>query len=138
MTSSETERGSLSRGQTCQLVQSRPWRTTSRRLKSISPRIYRCSEPLLLLGRKKKYEAKGLAIQEQENSLRTPLEIQRTFPRLVFIALGLEEPPLRLTKAGIADRLFKRHGRWASENAKDGYVKDDFNSRLSVTKSLGI
>ena len=40
--------------------------------------------------------------------------------------------------AGIADRLFKRHGRWASENAKDGYVKDDFDSRLSVTKSLGI
>ena len=51
----------------------RPWRTTSRRLKSISPRIYRCSEPLLLLGQK--YEAKGLAIQERENSLRTPLEI---------------------------------------------------------------
>ena len=40
--------------------------------------------------------------------------------------------------AGIADRLFKRHGRWASEYAKDGYVKDDFNSRLPVTKSLVI
>ena len=43
-----------------------------------------------------------------------------------------------MAKAGIADRLFKRHGHWASENAKDGYVKDDFNSRLSVTKSLVI
>ena len=40
--------------------------------------------------------------------------------------------------AGIPDRLFKRHGRWANENAKDGYVKDDFNSRLLVTRSLGI
>ena len=40
--------------------------------------------------------------------------------------------------AEIPDRLFKRHGRWASENAKDGCVKDDFNSRLSVTQSLGI
>jgi len=40
--------------------------------------------------------------------------------------------------AGIPDRLFKCHGRWASENAKDGYVKDDFNSRLSVTQSLAI
>ena len=39
--------------------------------------------------------------------------------------------------ASIADRLFKRKGRWASENPKDGYVKDDFNSRLSVTKSFG-
>ena len=40
--------------------------------------------------------------------------------------------------AGIPDRLFKRHGRWASENAKDGYVKDDFNSRLLVSRSLSI
>ena len=75
VTSFETERGSLLRGQTCQLVQSGPWRTTSRRLKSISPWIYLCSEPMLLLGQKKKHEAKGLAIQEQENSFRTPLEI---------------------------------------------------------------
>ena len=40
--------------------------------------------------------------------------------------------------AGIADRLFKRHGRWQSENAKDGYVKDNVQSLLSVSKSLGI
>ena len=40
--------------------------------------------------------------------------------------------------ARIPDRLFKRHGRWASENAKDDYVKDYFNSRLLVTRSLGI
>ena len=26
--------------------------------------------------------------------------------------------------AGAPDRLFKRHGRWKSESAKDGYVKD--------------
>jgi len=24
--------------------------------------------------------------------------------------------------SGVRDRLFKRHGRWKSENAKDGYV----------------
>ena len=36
--------------------------------------------------------------------------------------------------AGVPDRLFKRHGRWRSENAKDGYVKDSLTSRLSVTK----
>ena len=23
---------------------------------------------------------------------------------------------------GVPDRLFKRHGRWQSENAKDGYI----------------
>ena len=40
--------------------------------------------------------------------------------------------------AGVPDRLFKRHGRWASESAKDGYVQDSLSSRLSVSTTLGI
>lgn len=39
---------------------------------------------------------------------------------------------------GIPDRLFKRHGRWRSEKAKDGYVKDSLDSRLAVSQSLGL
>ena len=38
----------------------------------------------------------------------------------------------------VSDRLFKRHGRWKSEKAKDGYIKDNIESLLSVSKSLGI
>lgn len=38
--------------------------------------------------------------------------------------------------AGVPDRLFKRHGRWRSELAKDGYVKDSREAMLSVTESL--
>ena len=40
--------------------------------------------------------------------------------------------------AGVPDRIFKRHGRWWSENAKDGYVKDSLESRLSVSKRIGL
>ena len=40
--------------------------------------------------------------------------------------------------AKVPDRMFKRHGRWKSETAKDGYVKDDVKSRLEVSKSLGL
>lgn len=40
--------------------------------------------------------------------------------------------------AGVPDRLFKRHGRWRSEIAKDGYVKDSLAIRLSVTKDMGL
>ena len=40
--------------------------------------------------------------------------------------------------AGVPDRLFKRHGRWRSENAKDGYVKDSVENRLSVSKRIGL
>jgi hypothetical protein len=29
--------------------------------------------------------------------------------------------------AGIDDRLFKKHGRWKSDKAKDGYVKENIN-----------
>ena len=39
---------------------------------------------------------------------------------------------------GINDRMFKRHGRWVSENAKDGYVKDNLSERLSVSLALGL
>ena len=39
---------------------------------------------------------------------------------------------------GIEDRLFKRHGRWRSESAKDGYVKDDLDKRMEVSQSLGM
>lgn len=35
--------------------------------------------------------------------------------------------------SGISDRLFKRHGKWASESAKDGYIKDKLESRLLVS-----
>ena len=40
--------------------------------------------------------------------------------------------------AGVADRLFKRHGRWRSETAKDGYVKDSVASLLSVKRSIDL
>ena len=40
--------------------------------------------------------------------------------------------------AKVPDHLFKRHGRWKSENAKDGYVKDSIESRLEVSKRLGL
>lgn len=39
---------------------------------------------------------------------------------------------------GIPDRLFKRHGRWRSESAKDGYVEDKFSERLSVSQNLDL
>ena len=39
---------------------------------------------------------------------------------------------------GVQDRLFKRHGRWKSESAKDSYVKDSVQRRLEVSKTLGI
>ena len=40
--------------------------------------------------------------------------------------------------AGVPDRLFKRHGRWRSDNAKDGYVDDSADRRLSVSRSIGL
>ena len=39
---------------------------------------------------------------------------------------------------GVQDRLFKRHGRWKTENIKDTYVKDDIDHLLSVSLNLGL
>ena len=40
--------------------------------------------------------------------------------------------------AGVPNRMFKRHGRWRSKNAKDGYVEDSLTSRLQVSKAIGL
>ena len=40
--------------------------------------------------------------------------------------------------SGVPDRLFKRHGRWRSESAKDGYVKDSVSALMSVSQSLNL
>lgn len=41
-------------------------------------------------------------------------------------------------RGGVPDRLFKRHGRWRSDAAKDGYVEDSLDARLTVSSSLGL
>ena len=38
----------------------------------------------------------------------------------------------------VPDRLFKKHGRWLSEKAKDGYVVEDLKQILSVSANLGL
>jgi hypothetical protein len=38
----------------------------------------------------------------------------------------------------VPDRLFKQHGHWRSERAKDLYVVDRLSARLSVTQNLGL
>ena len=40
--------------------------------------------------------------------------------------------------AGISERCLKRHGRWKSDTAKDGYIKDSLEKRLSVSKLLDL
>ena len=40
--------------------------------------------------------------------------------------------------SGVHDRLFKRHGRWFSDRAKDGYIKDSIMPLPSMTQKLGI
>ena len=39
---------------------------------------------------------------------------------------------------GVNDRLFKRHGRWKSDRAKDGYVEDSLKALLFVSSRLGL
>ena len=41
-------------------------------------------------------------------------------------------------RASVNDRLWKRHGRWKSDAAKDGYVDDSVEHKLSVTRALNL
>ena len=39
---------------------------------------------------------------------------------------------------GVKERLFKKHGRWKSEKAKDGCIKRNIRELLHVSANLGI
>ena len=39
---------------------------------------------------------------------------------------------------GVSDRLFKKHSRWKSDKVKDSYVQEDIESKLSLSRSLGL
>ena len=56
---------------------------------------------------------------------------------MVRISLGVAELLLPQMPA-YQTNIFTRHGRGASESAKDGYVQDSLSSRLSVSNALGI
>ena len=43
-----------------------------------------------------------------------------------------------VAQAGIPDQLFKQHGRWSFDFAKDGYIEDSKENRLSVLKNIVI
>ena len=67
----------------------------------------------------------------------------------VVTAAGLEREEFSLhslhsgvasaaANAGVNDRLFKSHGRWHSESAKDGYIKDNIETLLTASGMLGV
>ncbi len=39
---------------------------------------------------------------------------------------------------GVSDRLIAKQGRWSSETARNGYIKDSVSTRLSASASLGL
>ena len=39
---------------------------------------------------------------------------------------------------GVSDRLISKHGRWSSDSARNGYIKDTKRRRLDVSLSRGL
>ena len=94
---------------------------------------------------------RGITKTKQGERLRASGSLSYTRMRELFLAklkqLGFDATKFSLhslrsggataaANAGVADRLFKRHGRWRSETAKDGYVKDFRDALMSVSMSL--
>jgi hypothetical protein len=68
------------------------------------------------------------------------MHFDRLFPILKKYALHSLRSGGATTAAnlGISDRLFKKHGRWRSETAKDEYIKDSLKDRLIVSENIGL
>ena len=70
--------------------------------------------------------------------------IERSFKDIVLDVSQFGTHSLRAggasaaANAGVKDRLFQRHGRWKTVSAKNGYVENSLDSRLSVSRMLGI
>ena len=57
------------------------------------------------------------------------------YPRHLFGLHSLRAGGASATaNAGVRDRLFKRHGRWRTDKAKDGYIKDSWNHYFQCRK----
>ena len=60
------------------------------------------------------------------------------YPSKVFSLHSLMQEVLQLLLMQECQHLFKRHGKWKLDNAKDGYIEDSMHGELSVTWHLGI
>jgi hypothetical protein len=59
-------------------------------------------------------------------------------PNLYGTHLGRRGGATGAAATDVPDRLFKQHGHWRSERAKDLYVVDRLSARLSITRTLGL
>lgn len=106
-----------------------------------------------ITGENTKFLFRGLHTTKNYSKLRSSGGLSYTRAREVVLdmltAIGLDRKQFGLhslrsggtsaaANSGIPNRFFKRHGRWKSENAKDGYVKDSLDERLKVSRNLGL
>lgn len=82
----------------------------------------------------------GLSYTRMQELLRAKLQQLGYSPNLFGVhslrAGGATTADNGVANASVPDRLFKRHGHWCSEGAKDGYVDDSLECRLSVSRRL--
>ena len=89
--------------------------------------------------------------QSPDQILNTPMSYSRALEKVRLLLQGIGQDPARFglhslrsggasaaAVAGVPDRLFKLHGGWRSDAAKDGYVEDSTEHRLLVSQSLGL
>ena len=96
---------------------------------------------------------RGIVVTKNGERLRSQGSLSYTRLRELFLSklsqLGFDPKQFGLhslrsggasaaANAGVPDRLFKRHGRWRSESAKDGYIKDSVSALMSVSESLNL
>lgn len=68
---------------------------------------------------------------------------------IIFREIGLDSSKFALhslrsggvtaaANKNVSDRLLKIHGRWVTDRAKDGYIKDSTEQKLLVSMNLGL
>ena len=92
-------------------------------------------ESIALSGEAMKYSQCRLLVLK---ALEKVLGLDRAAVTKLFGTQSLRSGGATCVAQGVPDRVFQRHGAWASADIKNEYVKDSLDVRLAVTKAMGL
>lgn len=79
---------------------------------------------------------KKLSYTRTRECILSRLKLVAPHLRLGIHSLRASGASVAANAEGVTDRCLKRHGRWKSETAKDGYIEDSLEKKLFITKQL--
>ena len=83
-------------------------------------------------------ETKGISYSRIREIFRGYVSKITTIPKGFGLHSLKSDSASAVANSSISDRLISKQGRWSSEKAKNGYIKDSIVKKLTVSNTLGL